>query len=132
MPNRVRQSTPASRRERDPKRRAVRVSPAYAHQLPPARVHGPGDRLGARRVLHGLRKLRLAGGWSRGERANLKAMERLWERRAAGLDAWYNVVGNRGNRKLSEMEKLWLQKWRSLVAMVEMAGESGRRYRHGN
>ena len=43
-------------------------------------------------------------GWTHTQRATLTRRLRVWERRAAGLDARWNLVGSRGGRLPRELE----------------------------
>lgn len=84
-------------------RRGQRRS-SWLAELGPAPVCDPGDHTAAKAYLLRLIGLIERGGWSASECASLHALVKRWQRRAAGQDRRFNLVGNRPGRLPRDLE----------------------------
>lgn len=105
----------------------VKWRSAYADILGPRPVCGPRDHAKARLYLERIRLAINRGGWTNNEWTRLRRLERTWEKRAAGMDPVYEVVGNRGG-KINQSEARLIQAIR--VMMTRVKGD--RKGDHGN
>ena len=68
---------------------------AYRYLIGPAPKCLPSDLVTARAYLTRIEQACEVGGWTRSEWARLKRLRSKWRARAGGLDARFNIVGNK-------------------------------------
>lgn len=94
--------TPARNDQRGLAPRRPKYTRTFYAYLPPAPT--TPDAAAARAYWRATCQLLDKGGWTRGEWAGLRRLEKRWRRRVDGDDARWNVVGAKPGRLVSELE----------------------------